>query len=120
MKAEYLKFKEGQDYPEQANRLPQAFFRNPKYKKMSTDARYLYMIFTLKMTNSPSNGWVDSDGNMYIVYPDKVLMNEMNCSSFTVNKLKNELIDHDLLLEKSTPAGNDNRLYPLRVSEIYV
>ncbi|MGO3576232.1 MAG: replication initiator protein A [Lactobacillus helveticus] len=50
------------------------FFHNPKYKKLSTDARYLYMIFTLKMTKSPNNGWVDSDGNMYIIYPDKDLM----------------------------------------------
>ncbi|MEN2347528.1 replication initiator protein A [Lactobacillus helveticus] len=54
--------------------MPQAFFHNPKYKKLSTDARYLYMIFTLKMTKSPNNGWVDSDGNMYIIYPDKDLM----------------------------------------------
>lgn len=49
-------------------------FHNPKYKRLSTDARYLYMIFTLKMTKSPNNGWVDSDGNMYIIYPDKDLM----------------------------------------------
>ncbi|NRO51473.1 replication initiator protein A [Lactobacillus helveticus] len=49
-------------------------FHNSKYKRLSTDARYLYMIFTLKITKSPNNGWVDSDGNMYIIYPDKDLM----------------------------------------------
>ncbi|WP_254262695.1 replication initiator protein A, partial [Lactobacillus helveticus] len=74
MNKDIQKFKKGIEYPEQQNEIPQAFFHNPKYKKLSTDARYLYMIFTLKMTKSPNNGWVDSDGNMYIIYPDKDLM----------------------------------------------
>lgn len=39
-----LRFKEGQDYPEQQNGLPKAFFHNPKYRDMSVNARYLYMI----------------------------------------------------------------------------
>lgn len=116
---EIRKFKEGHNYPEQQNGLPQAFFHNPKYKKMSPDARYLYMIFTLEMNNSTENGWIDKDGNMYIIYPDNVLMDEMNCNSYTVNRLKNELIKHDLLLEENTPEGHDDHLYPLRVSNIY-
>ena len=66
-----------------------------------------------------NNGWVDSDGNMYIIYPDQDLMDEMNCNSFTVNWLKNELIKHNLLLEENMPSGHSDRLYPLRVSEIY-
>lgn len=45
-----LRFKDGQDYSEQQNSLPEAFFNNPKYSYMSVNARYLYMIFTLRMT----------------------------------------------------------------------
>lgn len=45
-----LRFKMGQDYSEQQNGLPKAFFNNPKYSYMSVNARYLYMIFTLRMT----------------------------------------------------------------------
>lgn len=83
-----LKFKEGQNYPEQQNGLPKAFFRNSKYKKMSIDARYLYMIFTLRMIESRNKGWVDNDGNMYIIYSNQDLMKDMNCPSYTVNRLK--------------------------------
>lgn len=52
MNKDIQKFKKGIEYPEQQNGIPQAFFHNPKYKKLSTDACYLYMIFTLKMTQS--------------------------------------------------------------------
>ena len=52
MNKDIQKFKKGIEYSEQQNGIPQAFFHNPKYKKLSTDARYLYMIFTLKMTRS--------------------------------------------------------------------
>ncbi len=51
-----LRFKEGQDYPEQQNGLPKAFFHNPKYRDMNVNARYLYMIFTLRMTESQNKG----------------------------------------------------------------
>lgn len=83
-----LRFKEGQDYPEQQNGLSKAFFHNPKYRDMSVNARYLYMIFTLRMTESQNKGWIDDDGNMYIIYSDEDLMKEMHCKSCTVDKLK--------------------------------
>lgn len=118
MNIDIQKFKEGRNYPEQQNGIPKAFFHNPKYKSLSTDARYLYMIFTLKMTNSQSNGWIDSEGNMYIIYPDQDLMDEIHCNFFTVNRLKKELVKHNLLLEENMPSGYADRLYPLRVSEI--
>ena len=56
---------------------------------------------------------------MYIIYPDQDLMDEMNCNSFTVNRLKNEVIKQNLLLEENMPSGHSDRLYPRRVSEIY-
>lgn len=43
---------------------------------MSVNARYLYMIFTLRMTESQNKGWIDDDGNMYIIYSDEDLMKE--------------------------------------------
>lgn len=63
-----LRFKESQDYSEQQNGLPKAFLHNPKYRDMSVNTRYLYMIFTLRMTESQNKGWIDDDGNMYISF----------------------------------------------------
>lgn len=34
---------------------------------------------------------------MYIIYSDEDLMKEMHCKSCTVDKLKNELVEFDLL-----------------------
>lgn len=82
---------------------------------MSVDARYLYMIFTLRMTESQNKGWIDDDGNMYIIYSDGDLMKEMHCKSGTVDKLKNELVEFDLL----SMEGHSNYLYPLHVSNLY-
>ncbi len=106
------KFKEGQLTPEQKNGLPKAFFHNPKYKNMSIDARYLYMIFALRMTESQNKGWVDDDGHMYIIYPNEDLMKEMHCQARTIDRLKKELVEFGLLLIE----GHSNRLYPLHVS----
>lgn len=111
------KFKKGGNYPEQQNGLPQAFFHNPKYKKLSPDAWYLYMILTMRMIDSQTNGWVDADGNMYIIYSNQELMGDMHCNSYTVKRLKKELVNHDLLLEEDAPAEHDDRLYPLRINE---
>lgn len=114
MKTE-LKFKAGQVNSEQRNGLPKAFFSNPKYKKMSIDARYLYMIFALRMTESKNKGWVDSDGHMYIIYPNEDLMKEMHCHSGTIVRLKKELVEFGLLLIEN----HSNHLYPLHVSDSY-
>ncbi|MFJ6920297.1 MAG: hypothetical protein ACIRZX_04155 [Lactobacillus crispatus] len=29
------------------------------------------MIFTMRMIDSQTNGWVDADGNMYIIYSNQ-------------------------------------------------
>lgn len=112
MNTKVLKFKEGSKSLEQKNGLPKAFFNNPKYKTMSIDARYLYMILALKMMSVKK---VDGDGNMYVVYSNKDLMSDMNCKAFTVARLKKELVNHDLLLEEDMPSGQSDRLYPLQV-----
>lgn len=112
MDTKVLKFKKGSKDLAQKNGLPKAFFNNPKYKSMSIDARYLYMILALKMMNTKK---VDGDGNMYVVYSNKDLMDDMNCRAFTVDRLKKELVNHDLLVEEDMPSGQNNRLYPLQV-----
>lgn len=75
------------------------------------------MILTMRMIDSQTNGWVDADGNMYIIYSNQELMDDMHCNSYTVKRLKKELVNHDLLLEEDAPAGHDDRLYPLRIDE---
>ena len=44
-------------------------------------------------------------------------MDDMHCNSYTVKRLKKELVNHDLLLEEDAPAGHDDTLYPLRINE---
>lgn len=66
----------------------------------------------MRMIDSQTNGWVDADGNMYIIYSNQELMDDMHCNSYTVKRLKKELVNHDLLLEE-----DDDRLYPLRINE---
>lgn len=51
------------------------------------------MIFTIRMIDSQTNGWVDTDGNMYIIYSNQELMDDMHCNSYTVKRLKKELKD---------------------------
>ena len=111
------KFKKGRKLPGTAKWATTSIFHNPKYKKLSPDAWYLYMILTMRMIDSQTNGWVDADGNMYIIYSNQELMDDMHCNSYTVKRLKKELVNHDLLLKEDAPAEHDDRLYPLRINE---
>ena len=55
----------------------------------------------MRMIDSQTNGWVDADGNMYIIYSNQELMDDMHCNSYTVKRLKKELVNHDLLLDEN-------------------
>ena len=69
----------------------------------------------LQQTFNDWEMWIDDDGNMYIIYSDEDLMKEMHCKSCTVDKLKNELVEFDLL----SMERHSNHLYPLHVSDSY-
>lgn len=49
-------------------RMPKALFTDPRYRDISTDAKMLYAAMLDRQSLSRKNGWLDQDGNVYIIF----------------------------------------------------
>lgn len=58
-----------EEYREKFYQIPKVFFTNPKYIKLSNDAKMAWGILRDRLDLSIKNGWVDSKtGNIYFYY----------------------------------------------------
>ncbi len=81
-----------EEYREKFYQIPKVFFTNPKYIKLSNDAKMAWGILRDRLDLSIKNGWVDSKtGNIYFYYKNENLQNILNCKKYKVIKIKKEL-----------------------------
>ena len=79
---------------------------------LSHTARELYSLLLDRSTLSQKNGWQDSEGRTYIVYPIAQIMAEvMKKGSTTIKGALNELDAAGLLERRRTGFSCANRLY---------
>lgn len=91
--------------------LPKVFFTNPKYKKMSNDAKIAWSILSDRMQLSISNEWYDQEGNIFFLYGREKLAEILELSLPTITKITKELQNADLLEKKRLGLGKTDRLY---------
>ncbi|AQD20556.1 replication initiation protein [Staphylococcus aureus] len=81
-----------EEYREKFYQIPKVFFTNPKYIKLSNDAKMAWGILRDRLDLSIKNGWVDSKtGNIYFYYKNENPQNILNCKKDKVIKIKKEL-----------------------------
>ena len=96
-------------------RIPKALFTEKEFASLSTDAKLLYGILLDRISLSKKNGWIDSDGYIYIIYTIAELQELLRMSHTTVTKLLYELDSvHGIGLIERYRQGNN------RPSVIYV
>ena len=96
-------------------RIPKALFTEKEFQSLSTDAKLLYGILLDRISLSKKNGWIDSDGYVYIIYTIAELQELLRISHTTVTKLLYELDSvHGIGLIERYRLGNN------RPSVIYV
>ena len=96
-------------------RIPKALFTEKEFASLSTDAKLLYGILLDRISLSKKNGWIDSDGYVYIIYTIAELQELLRMSHTTVTKLLYELDSvHGIGLIERYRQGNN------RPSVIYV
>lgn len=101
-----------EEYREKFFQVPKVFFTNPKYSKLSNDAKMAWGILRDRLDLSIKNGWVDaSTGNIYFYYKNENLQDILNCKKDKVIKIKKELIESELLLQKRQGLNKTNKLY---------
>ncbi|EPD05556.1 Replication initiator protein, partial [Lacticaseibacillus paracasei subsp. paracasei Lpp70] len=81
--------------------FPKAFVYSEKYKHLSDTAKIAYVILKDRLEFSIKNNWVDANQNVYFVFTNKELCEIFSCSEHKVIKVKKELEQHGLLLQKA-------------------
>lgn len=95
--------------------LPKVLFENPIYEDMRLDAKVAYAMLKDRLDLSFKNNWIDEDGNIYLVYSNSNLMKILNCSKYTLLRIKKQLTEYGLIHEvqqSTSKSGNlANRIY---------
>jgi hypothetical protein len=75
----------------------------PKYKvtslynKLKSNSKLAYMLLLDRLSLSRLNGWINEQGEYYIIYTLEQLAESLDCSVNTAVTLKNELVQYGLL-----------------------
>ncbi|MDN6572180.1 MAG: replication initiator protein A [Staphylococcus equorum] len=97
--------------------LPQILLQGERYKDLSDSAILLYSVLRDRLNYSLQNNWVDENNNVYFIFTNQELKELRHWSNDKTNKVKKELEDANLLLQKrtgfnpKTGKNEPNRLY---------
>ena len=92
-------------------KFPKPFIYDEKYKKLSNNAKLMYMLLFGRLELSVKNGWHDRKGNVFQYYTNEQLMIDLNSSEKTIIKVKKELREAGLLEEIRQGNNLPNRIY---------
>ena len=92
-------------------KFPKPFIYDEKYKKLSNNAKLMYMLLFGRLELSIKNGWHDRKGNVFQYYTNEQLMIDLNSSEKTIIKVKKELREVGLLEEIRQGNNLPNRIY---------
>ncbi|SCT42794.1 replication initiator protein A [Staphylococcus caeli] len=92
--------------------LPKVFFTNPKYTKLSNDAKITWSILRDRLNLSIRNNWIDENGDIFFIYTNEKLKSILNISSPNkLSKIKKELTEADLFNQIRVGLNKPNKLY---------
>ena len=92
-------------------KFPKPFIYDEKYKKLSNNAKLMYMLLFGRLELSIKNGWHDRKGDVFQYYTNEQLMIDLNSSEKTIIKVKKELREGGLLEEVRQGNNLPNRIY---------
>ena len=97
--------------------LTNAFYQAPKFlsqgdfKKLSSDAKWLYTLMLDRNRLSIKNNWTDSNGDVYIIFQRDQMSEQMGLSRNTITKIVNELKAVALVEEQTQGHNRPNKIY---------
>ncbi|EZV76799.1 replication initiator protein A, partial [Staphylococcus aureus] len=92
--------------------LPKVFFNNPKYTKLSNDAKIAYAILRDRLDLSIKNSWIDENGDIFFIFTNETLKKILNISSPNkLSKIKKELQNAGLFSQIRVGLNKPNKLY---------
>ena len=92
--------------------VPKELFTNLRYKTtLNNDAKMLYAILLDRMELSRTNGWVEDDGTIYLIFKREELSDILGLCETTVWRAMKQLKAVGLIGEKRQGLTKPNLIY---------
>jgi len=91
--------------------MPRWLFSDPRYADMSLDAKVTYTFLLNRFQLSRRNGWVNSCGEVFVIFPRKELAQELRVGEKRVTAAFQTLAALNLIWEKRCGQGDANQIY---------
>ena len=95
---------------------PKVLFQMEKYKNLSNTAKILYSLFLDRLKFAVQNGWVDHNGDLFVVYPKSEMKKNLNMTRYGVDQAVQELVQVGKLVRIIPNNGKANHFY---INDIY-
>lgn len=92
-------------------RIPKAFYSNPKYIKMSAEAKLAYAMLYDRLSLSQKNGWINDKGEVYLIFKRKTAAEILNVGEKKATAIFKELSKKELIVDVCVGQGKPNRIY---------
>ena len=96
--------------------VPKVLFQMEKYKNLSNKAKILYSLFLDRLKFAVQNGWVDHNGDLFVVYPKSEMKKNLNMTRYGVDQAVQELVQVGKLVRIIPNNGKANHFY---INDIY-
>ena len=109
---EFIPYKANECFEHLYYQIPMELFFNKNYKdKLSSDSKILYGFLLNRLTLSAKNNWIDTDGNIYLIFTRKEVQKLLNLSDKTATKAFKQLKECKLIYEKKQGYTKPNLIY---------
>ena len=96
--------------------VPKMLFQMEKYKNLSNTAKILYSLFLDRLKFAVQNGWVDHNGDLFVIYPKSEMKKDLNTTLYGVDQAVQELVNAGNLVRIIPNNGKANHFY---INDIY-
>lgn len=91
--------------------MPRWLFTDARYMGLSLEAKVAYTFLLNRFQLSRLNGWINDDGEVFIIYTRRSLAGEMQVSYHKIIESMKELSAAGLIWERRCGRGDANQIY---------
>lgn len=91
--------------------MPRWLFTDARYLGLSLEAKVAYTFLLNRFQLSRLNGWINADGEVFIIYTRRSLAGEMQVSYHKIIASMKELSSAGLIWERRCGRGDANQIY---------
>ena len=91
--------------------FPRWLVEDRRYMTLGMEAKFVYMLLFNRFQLSRHNGWMNGEGEVFVIYTRRELAEKLNISEKRVSAAMNELRDFMLIWEKRCGRGFANQIY---------